>query len=335
MGLYDREYYRDDNFGGIYPPRRQKSAVFILIFLNVAIWLVNAFLFSTPGETGMPQESLTGWMALRPTDIWEPWEWYRFLTYGFAHADTANHVLFNMLTLFFLGPMVEMRYGRREFLWFYLTAIVIGGVFWASTTYYSLASQYELSHEAFQHLAQQHMVPQLVGASGAVTAIVILFAFNFPHEKLLLFFFIPAPAWVLGLLIVGLDLWGSMEQGTNIAHSVHLAGAAFAFLYYITRFSFTGIFGGRTFYHPTIGNLGEPAHTRYREPEDYDDPPSYGTPPPLYRPEERQKEEEEFRALEEEVERLLRKISQSGMQSLTPEEVRRLQEASKIYRSRR
>ena len=349
MGFQDRDYYRED-FNSDSQQQQPKSAVFIIVVLNVAIWLGNSLFFEgaapvRPGEP--PAQSLTDRMALRPTDLTQPLQYYRFLTYGFAHASNFNHVLCNMLTLFFLGPLVEQRYSRKEFLWFYLISIIVGGLFWAITTNISLYSQF--SAEEIRMAIQQvgYAGPQVVGASGAVSAVVILFAFNFPQVKLLLFFFIPMPAWLLGLLIVGYDFVGSMDSASNIAHSVHLAGAAFALLYYVTNFSFTGLFQGRPFSAQKIGNFydgsfsqgssgGFRQRSTYRD-EDYEDDGSdgYYTPPPLPKTEAELKAEREFQQLEQEVEALLRKISQYGMQSLTPAEREKLNKASQIYRNRR
>ncbi|MDO4574638.1 MAG: rhomboid family intramembrane serine protease [Planctomycetia bacterium] len=329
MGFQDRDYYRDGGYraGNASQPM---SAVTLLIIINVGIWLVNAMFF--PGGAGVP--SLTETLALRPTDLFHPWDWYRFVTTGFAHADNSQHIICNMLSLFFLGPMVEMRYGRREFLWFYLTAIPVGGIFWAGMTYWSMLGEWTPAE--IQAAANLGLVPQLVGASGAVTAVVILFAFNFPKQMMLLFFVIPMPAWVLGLMIVGLDLLGSTQEGSNIAHSVHLAGAVYATLYHLSRFSFTGIFGGRQFFDPNIGNMTRPYRPQAWQDTDYEDDGSDGYYRPPEKPSlEQLRREQEFRQLEEEVEQLLRKISEQGIDSLTPEEMQRLREASKIYRSRR
>ena len=116
------------------------------------------------------------------------WKFYQLLTYGFLHDPTnLQHILFNMLGLFFLGRDVEYRYGSREYLAFYLVAIVIAGLVWSIVEILS-GSQGSM----------------LGGTSGGVTAVVILFRMNFPHRQVLLMFVIPMPMWVAALLFVAL-----------------------------------------------------------------------------------------------------------------------------------
>ncbi|MGN1274270.1 MAG: DUF6576 domain-containing protein, partial [Thermoguttaceae bacterium] len=121
------------------------------------------------------------------------------------------------------------------------------------------------------------------------------------------------------------------NSGSNIAHSVHLAGAGFAVLYYLLHFRFCSIFGhGRPRFKPY-----NPPPRRAYDDDDYDyedDSYGYASASPS---EADLRRDEEFRKLEAEVEALLRKISQYGMQSLTPQEQARLREASQIYRTRR
>ena len=87
----------------------------------------------------------------------------------------------------------------------------------------------------------------LYGASGAIAGVVVLYALNFPHRTLLLFFVIPIPAWLLGVLFVAYDMFGASGgiAGSNVAFSVHLAGAAFAFVYYQRGWNLTRLTPGR------------------------------------------------------------------------------------------
>ncbi len=170
----------------------------------------------------------------------------------------------------------------------------------------------------------------LVGASGAVTAVTILFALNFPRVTLYLWGILPVPAFILGIFIVLMDLSGAAKGGTNIAHSVHLAGAAFAFLYFIFKFRFCSIFGyGR----PRLRVTRENSSSNVWDTDDYVDD-SYGYAP-AFPTEKELSEAEEFRKLQAEVDNLLKKISMYGMDSLTQEERTRLHEASLKYRTRR
>ena len=68
--------------------------------------------------------------------------------------------------------------------------------------------------------------PGIYGASGAIAGIVVLFAFNFPNVTILFFFVLPMPAWVFGVLVVLLDIYGAVKGGSEVAYVAHLAGAA-------------------------------------------------------------------------------------------------------------
>jgi hypothetical protein len=74
--------------------------------------------------------------------------------------------------------------------------------------------------------------PAMVGASGGIAAIVILFAMNYPNMTVLFMFVIPMPMWVLAVLLVGYDAYGAISRLGGTAFTAHLGGAAFGYLYY-------------------------------------------------------------------------------------------------------
>lgn len=322
MGFQDRDYYREANYYR-QSQDRGHSAIFWIIVINAVIWLLD----------GMNQGQLSNWFALRVGDFVQPTQWYRFLTAGFCHARQVWHVAGNMLGLFFLGRAIEARYGKREFLFFYLIAVVVGNVYWAGTNYYALYTMRDMLTEVQLY---HGLYSTVVGASGAVTAIIILFAMNFPRVMIYIWGLLPLPAFVFGILLVLMDLFGTQNQETNVAHSVHLAGAAFAFLYFITKFRFCYVFGyGNNRVQAWSGNAQ--AYSNYDPERDYEDDyedDSYGYAPPSSSAEELQRNEE-MRRLQAEVDELLKKISQYGMQSLTPQELERLRTASQKFRTRR
>jgi membrane associated rhomboid family serine protease len=289
VGIYDRDYYRQEQPGFVVG--RPRSAVVALILINAAVWLADA-LFA--GDNHWIHQHL----ALRVGTLVQPWMWWQFVTYGFVHDYTGiGHVLFNMLALFFLGRAVEEHYGRAEFTRLYLVLLVVGGVAWAAINFFHRdASDWPL-----------------VGASGAVTGVVILFALNFPRQTILLMFVFPMPAWVLGMLIVLGDVWGAIQRpDAHVAFTVHLAGAAFAFLYFQQRWNFGTLLQGRLAW-PWFRSRG-----RLR----------------VHRPwQDREVSDAELR--EKEVDRILEKIHREGESSLTRKERRILESASREYQERR
>jgi membrane associated rhomboid family serine protease len=162
-----------------------------------------------------------------------PWMWWQLLTYGFVHQpDTIMHILFNMLAFYFLGKDVEEWYGTREFLRFYLVSIVFSGFVWAVTT----------------RIVDGVSGPA-IGASGGVTAVIVLYALLFPRRQLL-FMFLPMPAWLVGALVIAFDILGTFGRPVNlmagdfqhVAYVAHLGGAAFAFAYFYFRWNLGEIF---------------------------------------------------------------------------------------------
>ena len=134
----------------------------------------------------------------------------RFITHGFVHAD-GTHLLFNMITLFFFGSVIESFY-RQFFYDLGFVLFYLGGLIFAILPSY-------LQHKNDSNWAS-------LGASGAVSA--VLFAYIlFEPWKMILVFFIPVPAIIFAILYVGYSVWSSKRGNSNINHSAHLWGAAY------------------------------------------------------------------------------------------------------------
>ncbi len=192
-----RKQFRYSNF----------NAVLVLIGGNVLVFLLTS-LFS----------DLKIYLALIPLAVLkEGWLWQPF-TYMFVH-DGLSHILFNMLGLFFFGTAVEQKMGSKEFLLFYLLTGTLAGLF--SLGVFIMTG-------ALQTL--------LVGASGAVFAVLFAFAVINPQAKIYIWGIVPivAPVLVLGYTVIELvsELIGARG---NIAHLTHLAGFGFAALYFPVR----------------------------------------------------------------------------------------------------
>jgi membrane associated rhomboid family serine protease len=295
VGIYDRDYYREER--RVFSVRAPRTVVAVLVLLNVAFYVADYF---TPA-TARTSRWLSDAMAVHlagdpqwPETLTHPWMWWQFLTYGFAHSPVNFwHILGNMLGLWFLGRDIESTYGSREFLRLYLALIVVGGLVWGVAN--ALQGQ-QAGGEAY-------------GASGAVAGIVVLYALNFPRRTLLLFFVVPVPAWLCGVLLVLSDMFGAvgMQGQTHVAYVIHLGGAAFAFLYHQLHWRLTRLSDFR-FKWP---QLRRPPELRIHDPaDDYED-------------------------LTAEVDRILEKIHREGEGSLTRKERRTLEEASREYQKRR
>ena len=142
---------------------------------------------------------------------------WQFMTYMFVHSG-ITHIVFNMLGLFFFGQAVERQMGSREFLLFYLLTGTLAGIF-SFAVYFFTGSNVIL-----------------LGASGAVYAVLFAYAVYFPDSRIFILGIIPIKAKTLVLIYTAIELFsqfGSYRSG--VAHLTHLAGFGFAFLYFIVR----------------------------------------------------------------------------------------------------
>lgn len=134
----------------------------------------------------------------------------RFITYGFVHAD-AMHLLFNMITLFSFGPLIEKIY--RPFL--YDMGFVL---FYVGGLIFSILPSYLKHKNDFQWSS--------LGASGAISAILFTYILINPWNWILVFF-IPVPAIGFAFLYLGYTIWSNKQNNSNINHSAHLWGALY------------------------------------------------------------------------------------------------------------
>jgi membrane associated rhomboid family serine protease len=289
VGIYDRDYYRQEQRPGVssYAPRTVVGAI---IAVNVLVWLVDGLFMP---ETPRGGRWLSDQMAVSVSTLTQPWLWWEYLTAGFAHSPRLDHILGNMLVLFFLGRDIEEVYGPKEFLRLYLALLVFANVVW----------------NVVNKIANTPPDVTVYGASGAIAGLVVLYALHFPRRTLLLFFVIPMPAWALGVLVVAYDMFGASVgiAGSNVAYSVHLAGAAFAFIYYQRGWNFTRLTEG----HIAWPRFRRKPRLRIHEPE-----------------------EEPRVDLSAEVDRILEKIYREGEASLTAKERKTLETASREYQRR-
>jgi membrane associated rhomboid family serine protease len=144
---------------------------------------------------------------------WQPF------TYMFAHAN-LTHLLVNMLGLLFFGTAAEREMGSKEFLLYYLLTGFLAGLF-SFAAYLFLGGAY---------------VP-LLGASGAVFAVLLAFATLQPNAQVLIWGLIPVRAPIMVLGYTGIEMLSQVfGSQSGVAHLTHLAGFAFGWLYFLARF---------------------------------------------------------------------------------------------------
>jgi len=189
---------------------------------HVVYWLIgiNVFIFALTYLFGERQQKMmTVYLSMIPAAVIElKWYW-TFVTYMFMHGN-ISHILFNMLGLLIFGMHVERQMGSKEFLLFYFVTGTLAGIF-SFVVYYLTGN----------------LIVALMGASGALYAVQLAFAVFFPNAVIYIWGILPLRAPVMVLAFTALSLFFVFTgTGGNVAHLTHLAGFAFAWLYFMVRF---------------------------------------------------------------------------------------------------
>lgn len=183
--------------------------------LTLIIIIITAFI----SITAFNNQELFNKLKFNAYAINKSKQWYRFLSYGVVHADWG-HLIINMLVLWSFGDLVELYFnayfgikGKLFFLLLYILGIAL------STTY---------SYEKHKKNAYYNAV----GASGAVSAVLFASIILHPTGSIMLLFFpVPIPAPVFGLLYLIYSAYMARRGNDNIGHDAHFFGAIFGVLF--------------------------------------------------------------------------------------------------------
>lgn len=136
---------------------------------------------------------------------------FTMVTHMFMHSrESMNHLLFNMMGLFFFGPYVERALGAKRFVILYFFAGFLSMIM-------HFAIEYILGGTGY--------IPGIVGASGAISGVLFAFILMFPDVKVMLLIPpIPMKAKYMALVFFGIDFVRRL-MGANIAVFGHLGGA--------------------------------------------------------------------------------------------------------------
>ena len=184
-----------------------KNVTLFIILINVAVFLLEGIY---PPLKYYFSLNIINCLGRRM--FWQPF------TYMFIHGN-FQHLLFNMLGLFFFGTSVEKAIGSKEYLLMYLVTGTLCGCF-SLITYYFTGS---------------YMV-FLMGASGAVYGMLLAYAVIFPRSKIWIWGLIPVSSPILVIAYAVIEFASQIFNSKDgVAHSVHLAGFFFSWLYFLIR----------------------------------------------------------------------------------------------------
>ena len=177
---------------------RMTPAVQWLLSLNVGVYFLQVMLFGNEGVFSA--------LALDPSRF--PDTWWTLFTYMFVHA-WLMHLAFNMLTLWMFGPRLEQVWGSRSFAYFFLWCGLGGAI----------------AHLIFAPNAA------VVGASGAISGVLVGYALRWPDEEIFLLGLIPIKSRWLIAAMIGMNIIFALSPGSGIDWSAHLGGMSFGWLF--------------------------------------------------------------------------------------------------------
>jgi len=290
---------------------RLTPGVQALIAINLAVMFVQV--------TAVNYADMAAWFGFSTEAL--PGRWWTSITYMFVHAGLW-HLVANIYALYVFGPRLEHNWGYRKFVWFYLLC-GLGGV-------------------AFDMLFIRS--GGLVGASAAVFGVMTAYAMQWPDDEVYLMFVLPmrVRTLVVGMfvfnMVLGLLGTGPTDGGSNVAYFAHVGGIIAAYIY--VRMSSSS---GMDQVRQRVANLpdaDEPPRAiprnlpRRERGDEVDDIVAKSKAIASKRvaslsPSSRRRE-----AKADELNRVLDKISQHGLASLTSDERRVLEEMSKRLRDR-
>lgn len=281
----------------------------VLIAINVAVAFLQATIVQ-PAELG-------ALFAFRAGPLSETW--WTALTYMFLHAGLW-HLALNMYTLWIFGPRLEFLWGSRSFALFYLWCGLGGAVV----------------HGALGGGAS------MIGASAGIYGVMLAYAMQWPRDEIYLFAVIPMRVLTLVALLVAIDLLRGFAGGGGSAYFAHLGGVAFAFLY-LKKPQHMSVehLRQRVSPAPDVGDdispRGAPrAAPRSRNRDEVDEVVAQSKAAVAKRPSRMNASKRQVAprdAQAEELDRVLDKISQHGLPSLTLAEKRLLEETSRQLRN--
>lgn len=183
------------------------SASLYLIAINFAVFFLTYIFPDIPY-----------YLSLNPGMFLYKHMYWQIFTYMFVHGN-FSHIISNMIGLFFFGMTVERAVGSKEFLAMYFICGLASSL--CSLGYFVLTDTYRVL---------------LMGASGAIFAIMFSYAVIFPRAKIFVWGIIPIPSPLLVIIYALIELFSQISGiSGSVAHYAHLFGFAAAYFYFIIR----------------------------------------------------------------------------------------------------
>jgi membrane associated rhomboid family serine protease len=301
------DYYRPSGFGGfsLFPP-----VIKNLIIINVIVFLMQFLGEQVVVGNASVAYLLNKWFALNPLagvdnyNIPYHFQIWQLVTYQFMHGG-FTHILFNMLALWMFGMEIENMWGSKKFLTFYLVCGVVAGI----------------AQLVFPVLFNEALAPT-IGASGAVFGVLVAFGMLLPDRYIYIYFLIPVKAKYFVIFYIVIEFF-SLPSGGDVAHLAHLGGALAGFIFVLFNrkpsYSSNAFYGSNSGSGSKLFDSLKNASNVFKKKDDAEDANYY----------EINGDKNDPGISQEEIDKILDKISQSGYQNLSEREKKVLFEASK------
>jgi membrane associated rhomboid family serine protease len=272
------------------------SVVTTLIVLNVVIFILGAISLAFG-------RFVFGFGAMVPAAVAHGQLW-RLVTAQYLHAG-FGHILLNMIALHFLGRPLEVRWSARRFFGIYTACGIFGNLFYAI-----LGSQGWVNADT-----------PAVGASGSIYGLLGIVAVMFPHATVYVYFLFPVKIRTAAIVLGLIAFLTVQTRGANYGgEACHLAGLVFGVWWAWRGDAWWSSTQWRLFPRSSKHSAG--ARDRVR-------PGFARSPVTTYA-----QRVEERRTDQQAIDRILKKVYEKGVHSLTESEKRTLQEATERQRQR-
>lgn len=193
-------------------PKSVKSLIWIIVLASL-LSPIATFLFNHYLQITGPSQlfALSRW-GLERGWIWQPFTYFFIHSVGIGISlSLLISLFFHMLLLWFAGSEIDLRFGARSFILFYLGAGLISGIFSAA---------------ALLLFSSQSIV---VGSGPAIYALVMLWAMLYPDLELYFFFLLRIKAKWIAALFLGIALLVSLSYGQFIPFFADLVGICWGY----------------------------------------------------------------------------------------------------------
>ncbi|MCB0348460.1 MAG: rhomboid family intramembrane serine protease [Bdellovibrionales bacterium] len=182
-----------------------------LIIVNAVVWIgiqliLEGFI--------LPEVQMVSFFGLVPYAFLTKFHFWQVFTYMFLHSLDILHIAFNMLLLWFIGSELELKWGSKTFLFYYLFCGIGAGLIYV----FGYAMLF-----IFGYQLEMAFVP-VVGASGAIFGLLLAYGVIFGDRTMYFLMIFPMKAKVFVIIIGVVELLMMLKGGSGVANLAHIGG---------------------------------------------------------------------------------------------------------------